>query len=310
MKLGINASRAHSGGALAHLIGILSEANPAAHGFSEVHVWSYRELLESLPDKPWLTKHCPPETQQSMLRQLWWERFDLPKELKGSRCDVLLNVDAGTVCRFWPAVTMSRDMLSYEPGEMQRYGFGKARLRLSAIKFVQNASLRAATGAIFLTRYASTVIQQSSGSLRRVAYIPHGVSECFRAIEPENCWPMTKDNIIRCLYVSNIAPYKHQWHVVRAIKLLRTRGFDLRLTLTGGGQAGGSSTSQARLDREIALSDPQRAFVEVVGFVKQEELPRLLKKAELFVFASSCENMPNTLIEAMASGLPIACSNR
>ena len=29
-----------------------------------------------------------------------------------------------------------------------------------------------------------------------------------------------------------------------------------------------------------------------------------------FVFASSCENMPNTLIEAMAAGMPIVCSNR
>ena len=36
----------------------------------------------------------------------------------------------------------------------------------------------------------------------------------------------------------------------------------------------------------------------------------VLKRAHLFVFASSCENMPNTLVEAMASGLPIACSDR
>ncbi|MDA7512688.1 glycosyltransferase, partial [Verrucomicrobia bacterium] len=34
-----------------------------------------------------------------------------------------------------------------------------------------------------------------------------------------------------------------------------------------------------------------------------------LKNAHIFVFASSCENMPNTLTEAMAAGLPIACSN-
>ncbi|MGA2228428.1 MAG: glycosyltransferase, partial [Syntrophobacteraceae bacterium] len=33
-------------------------------------------------------------------------------------------------------------------------------------------------------------------------------------------------------------------------------------------------------------------------------------QADLFVYASSCENMPNILIEAMASSLPIACSNR
>ena len=28
------------------------------------------------------------------------------------------------------------------------------------------------------------------------------------------------------------------------------------------------------------------------------------------IFASSCENMPNVLLEGMASGLPIACSDR
>jgi glycosyltransferase involved in cell wall biosynthesis len=47
-----------------------------------------------------------------------------------------------------------------------------------------------------------------------------------------------------------------------------------------------------------------------LGFVKHDDLPALLAGANLFVFASSCENMPNTLIEAMAIGLPIACSNR
>jgi glycosyltransferase involved in cell wall biosynthesis len=36
----------------------------------------------------------------------------------------------------------------------------------------------------------------------------------------------------------------------------------------------------------------------------------LLLKSDIFVFASSCENMPNTLIEGMAAGLKIACSSR
>ena len=44
--------------------------------------------------------------------------------------------------------------------------------------------------------------------------------------------------------------------------------------------------------------------------VDLDDLPNLLAQADIFVFASSCENMPNTLIEGMASGLPIACSDR
>ena len=39
------------------------------------------------------------------------------------RCNILLNLDAGTVNNFSPSVTMSRDMLSYEPGEMERYKY-------------------------------------------------------------------------------------------------------------------------------------------------------------------------------------------
>ena len=34
----------------------------------------------------------------------------------------------------------------------------------------------------------------------------------------------------------------------------------------------------------------------------------LYRQSDAAIFASTCENMPNILIEAMSSGLPIACS--
>lgn len=219
---------------------------------------------------------------------------------------MLLNVDAGSVCRFRPAVTMSRDMLSYEPGEIGRYGFGKARLRLIALRYVQNRSLKFSDGAIFLTRYAADVIQKCSAPLPNVAYVPHGVGRAFRVNEPDRPWPMAGERPIRCLYISNVLPYKHQWEVVRAVAQLRRQGFDLRLELVGGGDG----KAQKRLETQIAESDPHRTFVTQRDFVPQHTLPEFLATADLFVFASSCENMPNTLLEAMAAGLPIACSNR
>lgn len=306
MILGFNACRARSGGAIAHLMGILHEVDPAKFGIRDVHVWSYSRLLAALPDVPWLKKHAPPELERSLVHQLWWERFSLPRELRKTDCSIVMNVDAGSVCRFRPAVTMSRDMLSYEPGEIERYGISKERLRLFALRHVQNASLKAADGAVFLTRYAARVIQQSCGPLRNIAHIPHGVGAAFQAIELNHSWPMAGERAIRCLYVSNALPYKHQWNVVKAVAQLRQRGFNLQLELVGGGEG----RAQARLESQITVSDPDRAFVTQREFVPQHALPRILAQADLFVFASSCENMPNTLVEAMAAGLPIACSNR
>jgi N-acetyl sugar amidotransferase len=306
LNLGINASRARSGGAFAHLVGVLEIASPADFGFNEVHVWSHSKLLDALPVRPWLIKHGPPELDLSLWRQLWWERFSLANELRKANCSILLNMDAGSVSRFRPAVTMSRDMLSYEPGEIARYGICKASLRLMVLRYVQNHALRSADGAIFLTRYAARVIQGFCGSLSNIAYIPHGVGDAFRLNKSEDSWPTGGERPIRCLYVSNALPYKHQWNVVKAVEQLRQRGYDLQLELVGGGDG----SARRRLNKQITESDPGRVFVSQHEFVPQESLPAFLAKADLFIFASSCENMPNTLVEAMAAGLPIACSNR
>jgi glycosyltransferase involved in cell wall biosynthesis len=304
--VGIDASRNRSGGAKAHLLGILKDGDPLAHGISAVHVWSYRSLLVGLPDAPWLIKHNPPELEQSLLRQVWWQFWQLPRDARTNGCTILLNTDAGSVCRFRPAVTMSRDMLSYEPGEIRRFGLSRARLRLVLLRVIQSQSMQFADGVIFLTEYAAKVIQRTTGKLRHTTVIPHGVGRAFSERNVEAQWPGDRGKPIRCVYVSNASMYKHQWVVVDAIGHLRSRGYNIELTLAGGG----SGRAMRRLEREIARSDAQRTFVKCLGFVRHDDLPALLADANLFVFASSCENMPNTLVEAMAVGLPIACSDR
>ncbi len=304
MNIGINASRARSGGGKAHLKGILSNFKPKDYNIKKIHVFSYQELLDSLPNYSWLIKHCPKELSKSLIFQLWWEKFRLPNILIKTECNILLNVDAGSVCKFSPAITMSRDMLSYEPGEMQRYKFSLTWLRLLVLKYVQNSSLKRASGAVFLTNYAANIIQKSCGRLENFKVIPHGVSDSFRA-KPKIIKKDQTDTL-NLLYVSNVDLYKHQWHVVSAAEILKSKGVQLKLTLVGGG----SGVANHRLIKQIKKSDPLKEYIVCLPFLNHEEIPKLLHAADLFVFASSCENMPNTLIEAMAAGLPIVCSNR
>lgn len=302
--IGIDASRNRSGGAKTHIIGFLNELDILKHNIAKVHVWSYSELIELLPNKYWLIKHSPEKINRSIFSQLVWQRWKLPKELKRLNCDIILNTDAGTICRFNPSITMSRDMLSYEYGEMKRYRYGKSWVRLLLLKFMQNNSFNSASGVIFLTEYASSVIQESCGKLKNFKIIPHGVSEDFKNQKILSIWPSKTSEQINCLYVSNSAPYKHQWTVIKAIKQMNDKGFNLKLTLAGAKGAAHPLVEKAIKDCE------GHKFVNFLGHVEKSELPVLLANSNIFIFASSCENMPNTLIESMCIGLPIACSNR
>jgi glycosyltransferase involved in cell wall biosynthesis len=101
-------------------------------------------------------------------------------------------------------------------------------------------------------------------------------------------------------------PYKHQLEVVQAVHRLQQAGLPVKLELVGPRWNGYGRRLQALLD---AL-DPRGERLVWHGEVEFATLHEQYHSAELFVFASSCENLPNILLEAMAAGLPIACAER
>lgn len=306
LVVGVDASRNRSGGAVAHIKGLMASSEPSFHGIGQVHLWGYESLLDQVPDRTWLVKHLPACTSGSMLAQLVWQRWSLPREANQYSVDVMFNTDAGSVCGFRPSVTLSQDMLSFEPGEIERYPWGsRARLRLEILKRVQLRRLRTSDVSVFLSAHAKRVIGDMGGILRSFV-IPHGVdARFFHSVESRRVFPLEGE--VRCVYVSNAAPYKHQWKVVEAIAIARAlTGRDIRLQLVGGG----SGLAYERMLKAVSEFDSGRIFVELLDFLPNSDLPDLLARSDLFVFASSCENLPITLLEGMASGLPIACSDK
>ncbi len=87
--------------------------------------------------------------------------------------------------------------------------------------------------------------------------------------------------------------------------LRRTTNWSLTLDLVGLAYP----PALRHLRRTIATHDPDEEWITYHGSVPYTELPRLYQQANLGIFASSCENMPNILLETMAAGLPVAASN-
>ena len=302
MILAIDASRNRSGGAKAHIIGVLNNLDITNSKFKQIHIWTYEELASELPCFSWLVIHTPKQLNKNIFIQLFWQRFIFPKELKSKNISILLSTDAGTVCNFYPSVVMSRDMLSFEDGEMSRYAFKKAWLRLFLLKFVQIRSLSNAKGAIFLTKYARDKITSYSKSKINSTIIPHGISENFLK-KAKNKFNLESP---RFIYVSNSDYYKHQTAVIKAFQCFKST-FNMNSTLSlVGASAGPCAAEVEKAKVKFDIDDS----VSISKLLPHHEIPDLLSKHDVFIFASSCENMPNTLIEAMASGLPVICSNR
>jgi len=140
------------------------------------------------------------------------------------------------------------------------------------------------------------------------AAIGSGVDDQFR-IAPRAQRPIAsydREHPFRLLYVSIIDVYKHQDVIAEAVARLRARGLPVEIDFRGPSYA----PAEKRLNDVIAHVDPKREFIHAGGATKYADLPASYAAADAFVFASSCENMPNILLEAMAAGLPIASSNR
>jgi glycosyltransferase involved in cell wall biosynthesis len=158
-------------------------------------------------------------------------------------------------------------------------------------------------GVIFFSEHSRKVVMSQFPRIRHATVIPHGVEDAYTLATPRS---HELPGTVRLLYVSPVYHYKHQCEVLKAVDLLRRRsGRDLQLRLVGGGSA-----EDLEEFKKVMRACRGEEFCTHLPFVTGEEVIRELREADLFVFASSCETFGITVLEAMASRLPIACSNR
>jgi glycosyltransferase involved in cell wall biosynthesis len=309
MHLAIDASNIRQGGGVTHLAQLLSAANPVDSGITAVTVWACAATSAQLPAPPWLTKLSPAWTEAGLFKRMLGQQLMLGREMASRSCDVLFSPGGTAPLRAGlPVVTMSQNMLPFEPEEAIRFGrWSWMRLKMWLLRQSQGRSFKQADGLIFLTQYARGRVCRWLGRGQGLhALIPHGIEPRFAAYpKPQRTLNnYSFERPFAFLYVSILMPYKHQIEVARAASVLRQAGCPVRVKFIGAdwGRYG------QEFRKALRQLDPGEEFLVWPGAMPFSSLHSEYQDADAFVFASSCENLPNILIEAMAAGLPIACS--
>lgn len=303
--IGIDASNLLEGGGVTHLQELLFYSNPKKYNFEKIIVWGSKKTLNKILNVEWIEKKTNFFLNQNLFFRLIWRVFLIKYELRKSKCKILFCPGGSDSSGFKPMVTMCRNMLPFEREQALTFGIGLKSFKFLLLNLFQSKAFLKANGLIFLTNYAAEKVTSKLPTLKsKSIIIPHGISNRFFIKPRKQKQNFSPENRCKIIYVSKTDPYKHHLNLIRAVELLHQKKYYIELNLIG---PRGSSAQE--VESLILDLDPQNSFIKWLGVVSYDLLNTHYNSADIAVFASSCENMPNILLESMASGLPIACSN-
>jgi len=308
--IGIDATSIVDGGGFTHLSQFLiNYLKENKRSLQQLNIYASKKVLDQLPEHPKFLKRNFPYLNKSRFHRIFFQSFLFDKILK-KECDILFSVTGDYIGDFRPFIGMSQNMMLYEREFWKEIKNYKEKGKFYFNFKRQQKCFRNAAGIIFLSQYAKNYITKALDLKdKNIAIIHHGISNQFLTdnIEIKPLENYSEKTPFRFLYISTVHVYKNQWHVVNAISKLREEGYPVRLTLIGDIIY---RPSGDLLKKTIERVDPKKEFIDHILHVPHPEIVDYYKSHDGIIFASSCENMPNILLESMGSGKPIACSDK
>jgi len=201
-------------------------------------------------------------------------------------------------------VKMFRNMLSIDGLERRRFSivrdFGtRFRLELLARRVLE--SLSAADRVVFVSGHSrDAVTSQTKIADHRLVYHPAPALPLIpvdAALKPKG-----PDRVV--LYVSPTDPYKRQLEAIAGFVSYRRKFNDSYTRLALAGPVRGTYGRQT-----LRAASRAGDAVRVLGALPYGQLLESVQRADILLFGSTCECCPNVLLEYLAAGRPIVCSN-
>jgi glycosyltransferase involved in cell wall biosynthesis len=127
-------------------------------------------------------------------------------------------------------------------------------------------------------------------------YVPNGVEERF--FTPREFPEKPSCDL---LFVGTWLDRKGVYYLAEAFGLVAKKVHQVRLTVAG-------CSVPAEQVKEMFATE-LRDRINVIPFIKREDIPAVYAGHDIFVFPSLVEGMPLTLLEAMATGMPVVTTN-
>lgn len=238
-------------------------------------------------------------------RKTLWELFSAGRAAAVSRCDVWFSTaHALPLSAPVPTVLSVQDLFTFSHPE-----FYTLKHRL-VIGWAMRRALRQADGLVAISRHTRAELTQRFGiDESRISVTPLGLGPRIEPVAPET----VSDQDLAALGVggarylltlSTIEPRKNLERLFEAFAQLTGASSWGELRLVVAGRKGWKTASIYRRPATLGIADR----VDFVGYVPDEELPKLFARCEAFVLPSIIEGFGLPLLEAMAYGVPIASS--
>ncbi|MBI3191748.1 MAG: glycosyltransferase family 4 protein, partial [Pedosphaera parvula] len=147
----------------------------------------------------------------------------------------------------------------------------------------------------FFTASSDTKACLHKHGVKEVQIIPYGVHT--RAVPELEAKPLKPP--FQLAAVSRLAPNKRIDHAIRALKALRDRGIDARLSIVGDGVIGDLLKA---LPGQLGIS----SHVRFTGLLSEADKDALLRQSHFLLHTSQREGWGLNVIEANAMGTPAA----
>ncbi len=246
---------------------------------------------------------------KSILHRTLWERFALTSFLTEHQADIYFAPGGIMTTKMPQSVTSAtalRNMLPFDDRERKRFPLMSCiHFKLWLLRHVFLKSYRMTDKVVFISEYSKSIVKEYMPNIdEKSVVIPHGLNGLFLTSEESYKLPkFIKENQFY-LYVSRLDFYKAQKEIIQAWKKLSDSGFSYPLVLVGGNYNRYGEEVVTMID-ELDLKEK----VFYLGEIDYEKLPGLYRVARALLFASSCECCPNILLEKLAAGKPVVCSN-